>query len=116
MSNPCSGIIQDLIAFYTSVQCAISQNTGIMKTSRKSSTEMEKQFLTVHVALYYKIILMISTKIVDSAFKGSFYLNVGAINCANNVRKIGQFRKRFNAAYSLCLSYWKPYVLISQVK
>ena len=99
-NNPCSGIIQDLIAFYTSVQCAISQNTGIMKT------EIEKQFLTVHFPLYYKIILMISTKLVNSAFKGSFYINVGAINCANNVRKIGQFRKRFNAAYSLwhCLS------------
>ena len=65
----------------TSVQCAISQNSGIVKTSRKSSREIEKQFLTVHYPLYYKIILMILTKIVDSAFKGSFYLNVGAINC-----------------------------------
>ena len=78
---------------------------GIVKTYRKSSREIKKQFLIVHYPLYYKIIMMILTKRVNSTFKGSFHLNVGVINCAKNVRKIGQFRKHFNAGYSLYLSY-----------
>ena len=59
---------------------------GHLEDFQEIQQRNRQQFLTVHYPLYYKIILMISTKIVDSAFKGSFYLNVGAINCPSNIR------------------------------
>ena len=59
-----------------------------MKTPRKTSSEIEEKFPTLNHSLHYKIVLMVSAKVVDGTVKGCLYLNMGAINCPNNIRKI----------------------------
>ena len=109
-------------------QKAVSGETAVYVSMRKRTKNgrssvfwfirwsINKNCSTINHCLNNKIVLLISTKIVNSTILWGLSSYTSSVNSASNIREIGILLKRANLSCCFLFSFGKFNILISQVK